>query len=223
MVPFKGHPAKRQTHAGKVNVLADALSRSRGVVQTEWTLNRDVLQAVWDAWDLKPMVDLFATKFSKRLPVYVSPVPDPEAWGVDALSLDWNGLIAYAFPPFPILSKVVRKARIERPQLILVAPFWPAQTWFPDLQELSHVPPGSPGQEGPAPTAAVGVGAPQPPSVLPAHVAAVRAHLCPPGLTGPAPRSAAIQAALSAKGASRDLKALVAEARYGEPLRFPLA
>ena len=127
--------------AGKANVLADALSRSRGVVQTEWTLNRDVLQAVWDAWDLKPMVDLFATKFSKRLPVYVSPVPDPEAWGVDALSFDWSGLIAYAFPPFPILSKVVRKARIERPQLILVAPFWPAQTWFPDLQELSHVPP----------------------------------------------------------------------------------
>ena len=87
------------------------------------------------------MIDLFATKFSKRLPLYVSPVPDPEAWAVDALSFSWTNLQGYAFPPFPILGKVLRKAREDSASLILVAPHWPAQAWFPDLLALSHVPP----------------------------------------------------------------------------------
>ena len=73
--------------------------------------------------------------------MYISPVPDPAAWAVDALSVSWEGLLAYAFPPFPILAKVLRKARIERATLIFVAPKWPAQPWFPDLLELVHVQP----------------------------------------------------------------------------------
>ena len=87
------------------------------------------------------MVDLFATRFNKRLPIYVSPVQDPEAMAVDALSLDWAPLISYAFPPFPILHRVIRKARDEKARMILIAPFWQAQPWFPDLRSLSHVPP----------------------------------------------------------------------------------
>ena len=95
---------------------------------------------VWEKWH-KPHVDLFATSFSKRLPLYVSPVPDPKAWAVDALSFSWKNVLGYAFPPFPILGKVLRKAREDSASLILVAPFWPAQAWFPDLLSLSQVPP----------------------------------------------------------------------------------
>ncbi|XP_076470025.1 uncharacterized protein LOC143300312 [Babylonia areolata] len=101
----KGIALSARHIAGKDNILADALSRSKSVIHTEWTLDKDTLQGVWEQW-FRPMVDLFATRFSKRLPTYVSPVADPEAWAVDALSLDWSSLIAYAFPPFPILSKV---------------------------------------------------------------------------------------------------------------------
>ena len=126
--------------AGKVNVLADQLSRSGTIINTEWTLTHKVLGRVWAHWH-KPMVDLFATRFNHRLPIYVSPVPDPEAWSVDALSLNWAPLLAYAFPPFAILRRVVNKARRERPNLILIAPHWPAQEWFPDLLSLTHVPP----------------------------------------------------------------------------------
>ena len=39
----------------------------------------------------------------------VSPVPDDQAWAVDTLSLSWENLDPYAFPPAAILGKVVEK------------------------------------------------------------------------------------------------------------------
>ena len=125
---------------GKINIVADLLSRPHCVLQTEWTLSMKVLEPVWSTWH-RPMVDLFATRFNFRLPTYVSPVPDPGAWAVDALSMSWSGILAYAFPPFPILGKVIRKARIDQASLILVCPHWPAQPWFAELLQLSHLPP----------------------------------------------------------------------------------
>ena len=114
---------------GILNIVADALSRPHSVLPTEWTLSHRVLRPLWLQW-FQPMIDLFATRFNHRLPIYVSPVPDPGAWEIDALTMSWANLLAYAFPPFPILGKVVRKARLERPRLILIAPWWPAQPWF---------------------------------------------------------------------------------------------
>ena len=126
--------------AGSLNVLADQLSRSHMVIQTEWTLAHRILNYVWEQWE-KPLVDLFATRFNHRLPIYVSPVPDPQAWAVDALACSWKGLNAYAFPPLNLLERVLRKAELDAPRLILVAPRWPAQPWFPDLLSLCHLPP----------------------------------------------------------------------------------
>ena len=54
-------------------------------------------------------IDLFTTRFNNKLPLFVSPVPDPLATAVDALSLPWEDLDAYAFPPAAILGKVVEK------------------------------------------------------------------------------------------------------------------
>ena len=55
-----------------------------------------------------PALDLFAMRFNK-LPRFVSPVPDPQASAVDGLSVPWEDLDAYAFPPAAILGKVVEK------------------------------------------------------------------------------------------------------------------
>lgn len=125
---------------GRLNVLADFLSRSHCVVHTEWTIRRDSLEPIWTLW-FRPMIDLFATRFNHRLPLFVSPVPDPSAIAADALSLNWSNLSVYAFPPFSILQRVLRKAREELPMMILIAPLWPAQPWYPDLLELAHGPP----------------------------------------------------------------------------------
>jgi hypothetical protein len=126
--------------AGRLNVLADLLSRKSGVIQTEWTLSHGSLAPLWEAWG-RPSIDLFATRFNYRLPLFVSPVEDPRAWAVDALSRSWVGLSAYAFPPLALLHRVLLKAEAERPRIILVAPRWPARPWFPLLLELSSGPP----------------------------------------------------------------------------------
>jgi hypothetical protein len=97
---------------GAANVLADALGRSHMVGPSEWTLSHRGLARVWLRF-FKPMLDLFASRFSHRLPVYVSPVPDIQACAVDALSSSWTGLEVYAFPPLTLLERVIRKADFE--------------------------------------------------------------------------------------------------------------
>ncbi|XP_070178855.1 uncharacterized protein [Littorina saxatilis] len=125
---------------GSLNVFADNLSRGDKVVHSEWTLSHQSLDRLWSQID-KPVIDLFATRFSARLPLFVSPFPDPLAWKVNALEINWTNLTAYAFPPFCLLGKVLRKVDLEKPALVLVAPLWPSQHWFPDLLRLAVRPP----------------------------------------------------------------------------------
>ena len=122
---------------GRLNVIADKLSRLGQTIQTEWSLHPAVFQAVCSRWH-QPQVDLFATRFNNKLPQFVSPVPDPQAWAVDALSLSWEDLDPYAFPPAAILGKVVEKLQ-DYPcnRIILIAPAWPNMPWFWDLVAMS--------------------------------------------------------------------------------------
>ena len=102
---------------GHLNVVADKLSRLGQTIQTEWSLLPEIFQALCDRWH-QPQIDLFATRFNNKLPLFVSPVPDPRATAVDALSLSWEDLDAYAFPPTAILGKVVEKfARLPVPEV----------------------------------------------------------------------------------------------------------
>ena len=122
---------------GQLNVVADKLSRLGQIIQTEWSLLPQVFQEICQRWH-RPQIDLFATRFNNKLPLFVSPVPDPTATAIDALSLPWGDLDAYAFPPTAILGKVVEKLQ-DCPcrRLILIAPGWPNMTWFWDLVEKS--------------------------------------------------------------------------------------
>ena len=121
---------------GKLNVLADSLSRTLVPVNTEWELLQLVFQAITLQWG-SPHVDLFATSLNYKLQVFASLVPDPKAYVVDAMSFPWEGMFAYAFPPFRFLSAVLRKISVEQCLIILIAPAWPKQAWFPDLLRLS--------------------------------------------------------------------------------------
>ena len=107
---------------GRLNVTADKLSRHNQVIQTEWSLSQQEFNLLCSNWD-RPQVDLFATHFNHKLPKFVSPVPDPTAWVVDALSLPWENLDAYAFPPVSLLNQVISKV-IDQGccRMILIAP-----------------------------------------------------------------------------------------------------
>ena len=117
---------------GKFNILADRLSRLDKPIKTEWSLDQTVANSVFQMLNF-PNVDLFATRFIHRLPLYVSPVQDYKALAIDALSMDWNHLHAYAFPPFILIPAVLEKIRQHQCRIVLIAPFWPQQQWFSEL------------------------------------------------------------------------------------------
>ena len=81
----------------------------------------DVLVARWPV-----IVNLLAMTFNYRLLVYLSPLSDPMAAGTDAFLQDWDGLQAYALPPFALILQVLNKLTLSMgTYLDLIAPFWP--------------------------------------------------------------------------------------------------
>ena len=120
---------------GCLNVMADLLSRSNQVQSTEWSLHPQVFKQICQRW-FTPHMDLFATYLNHNLPLYVSPIPDPKAWHIDALNINWTGLTAYAHPPTALLHRVIQKIRQCNCLIILIAPGWPGMPWFWDLVQL---------------------------------------------------------------------------------------
>ena len=93
---------------GKFNILADRLSRLDKPIEDRLALDQKVANSVFQMLNF-PNVDLFATQFNHKLPFYVSPVQDNKALAIHALSVDWNHLHAYAFPPFILIPAVLEK------------------------------------------------------------------------------------------------------------------
>ena len=120
---------------GKFNVLADRLSRITKPISTEWGLNQSVGNAVFRMTQF-PNLDLFATRLNRKLPLYVPPIPDQKALSIDALTMNWNHIHGYAFPPFHLIPSVINKIRTAQCKVVLIAPFWPNRTWFPELLNL---------------------------------------------------------------------------------------
>ena len=125
---------------GSQNVIADSLSRPNQIQGAEWTLCQEIVDRLLRKWPA--IIDLFATSLNYRLPVYFAPLKDPLSAGTDSLLQKWDNIQGYAFPPFPLIRKVLNKIRQStRLDLTLIAPFWPQKEWFPDLLELLVEPP----------------------------------------------------------------------------------
>lgn len=83
-----------------------------------------------------PSSNLFAAAENAKLTVFCIRTFHLKACGVDALSLSWLALDAYAFLPFAIIHWVLLKDRAFRTRVMLVATIWPRQPWFPLLLHL---------------------------------------------------------------------------------------
>ena len=125
---------------GRFNALADRMSRVGKPISTEWSLNQEIANKIFQIMDF-PSIDLFATHLNHRLPFYVSPIPDQKALSIDALTMDWNHIHAYAFPPFHLIPAVINKVRLSQCKIVLIAPLWPDRPWFPELLGLLVSPP----------------------------------------------------------------------------------
>ena len=122
---------------GCLNVIADRLSRPNQPIMTEWSLHPEVVNLIFRLWGT-PVVDRFATVHNTHLPQFMALVPEPRALTIDALSQDWQGRSMYMFPPFLLLNKFIQKLRTTQTgEVILIAPWWPSQLWFPHLLRLS--------------------------------------------------------------------------------------
>ena len=137
LVQSQTDSSKGQAHSGK------AECDSRQIVQ-EHSGYSD--RMVPPAGSLRPLMCQVAHSSSGSLCNKVQsqttqvcvPSTRPQAWRVDALSLNWENMDAYAFPPVSLLGKVVSKILDQGVhRLVLIAPGWPNMPWFWDLVSMS--------------------------------------------------------------------------------------
>lgn len=99
---------------GQDNLMADFLPRGK-------CLHLEIFDLLLSAWS--PLeIDLFASSFNHRLPRYCSRVRDTEARALDAFSLQWGSLSGYAFPPFRLISQVLREIESDKAWVLFFAP-----------------------------------------------------------------------------------------------------
>lgn len=72
-----------------------------------------------------------------QVPRYFTRYYHQGAEATDALMSPWPQGLLYVFPPIPLIPKVLRKVRLLKAVIILVAPRWPRHPWFFMLQSMS--------------------------------------------------------------------------------------
>ena len=114
---------------GVANVVADAKSRSM-TDRADWKLHPRLFQGIDQKWG--PLeVDLFASRLSTQLPCYFSWKPDPLAEATDAFTQQWEKFKGYANSPWCLIGRVLSQVQRQQAQVILVAPVWKGQPWYP--------------------------------------------------------------------------------------------
>ena len=125
VVEAKYLPVILNTRAGKESrVMLD---------RHDWKLDPKVFSTIHPLWG--PLeVDLFASRLTTQLPRFYSWRPDPLAEASDAFSQDWSKVRGYAFPPFAQVGRCLKQLVDQNvSRLVLVAPLWQSQPWYPLL------------------------------------------------------------------------------------------
>ncbi|KAK3266035.1 hypothetical protein CYMTET_25314 [Cymbomonas tetramitiformis] len=118
----------------EANEWADRLSRDRDL--DDWRLNRRWFQWAEREWH-QHTVDRFASELSAQLPRYYAQWHDPGCEGVDSLAFSWLGEVNWVNPPWSLLDEVAHKLREEKCAATVVAPYWPGQMWFQQLEAMA--------------------------------------------------------------------------------------
>ena len=119
----------------KLNVEADWASRNWQDA-SEWKLDPLFFQKVCKTLGF-PEIDAFASRTSHQLAKYFSWKPDPYSVATNAFQQDWTYKFLYAFPPFSLVGRCLRKAIRHQNRLLLITPVWVTQTWYPLLLEMT--------------------------------------------------------------------------------------
>ncbi|XP_042329170.1 uncharacterized protein LOC121933463 [Sceloporus undulatus] len=120
---------------GQLNTKADWLSRT-DIDQGEWSLHPKVYQSVIETLG-HPVLDLFASPSNVKTPRFFSRFKTQGAENFNALNCRWPEGLLYAFPPVPLLSRLLSKIWRTRSEVILIAPAWLRRPWFSEILNLS--------------------------------------------------------------------------------------
>lgn len=118
------------THA---NYLADSASREKLDDNDFYLDSASFLKIVQNFGD--PAIDLFASHKTNKCKRFISWYPDPKSEAVDAFTVSWSEYF-YAFPPFALIHRVLKKIISEKAMGIVVVPQWKAQSWYPTYCSL---------------------------------------------------------------------------------------
>uniref|UniRef100_UPI003AAB97E8 uncharacterized protein n=1 Tax=Centroberyx gerrardi TaxID=166262 RepID=UPI003AAB97E8 len=121
---------------GILNKGADLMSRG-GPRNGEWRLHPDIVQQIWSMFG-RAEVDLFASRENTHCPLWFSlRTQDESPLGIDAFAhRPWPQTLLYAFPPVPLIPRVLSRVRAEKLSVILIAPERISASWFPEMSQL---------------------------------------------------------------------------------------
>ena len=129
----KGITVTAEHLPGSQNFIADRFSRVF-LDSSNWKLATKVFQELETRWG--PFeVDMFADRLNRQKETYFSWKPDPLAAATDAFKVPWGNLkgrsVSDLFPPFCLIGRCLSKIKKEGARVVLIAPTWQAQPWFP--------------------------------------------------------------------------------------------
>ena len=78
----------------------------------------------------------FASQLNHQLSSYISWRPDLGVMSTNTFQSSWINLEGYAFPPFALIGRCLQKIKVEKSTVVLIAPTWQNQPWFPVLLEM---------------------------------------------------------------------------------------
>ena len=121
------------------NTGADFLSRNV-LSSWEFRLDQDLFTLIQDHFEVYPTLDVFASRWSARLPRYMTWEHDQGAVARDALMAKWDR-VSYLFPPVPLMLRVLQMLRSQKIEALLVCPKWPTSLWWPLVEMMMVAPP----------------------------------------------------------------------------------
>jgi len=86
--PSRALVSNYELFRGRTSCFNSPEPESRKLMDKKMSANR-----LFQRWGC-PAHDLFTTIHNRRLPAFVSPLPHPQAWATDALTMVWNDLHA---------------------------------------------------------------------------------------------------------------------------------
>ena len=123
--------------SGVSNRRADFSSRNFAHHNTEWSLSEKCMQFIEKRCPFTMNMDLFASHLNFKFRRYCAWKPDPFAFAINCFNLDWSQFNSFAFPPFSVILRLLKKVEEDKvTRLGLVCPWWPQSTWFLMLVKL---------------------------------------------------------------------------------------